>query len=306
MNILITGGAGYVGTSLIPQLLNNHKVTVFDNLMYGGDALLPFFRHPNFEFIFGDIRNEYALRQVVSKADIVIHLAAIVGYPACRLNPDLAESVNVKGTQILSNLLSKNQMVLFGSTGSNYGHVMDICTEETPLNPISLYGQTKTRAEKILSDNNTTIAYRFATAFGVSPRLRLDLLINDFTYRAVKEGFLVVYEKHFLRTFIHVSDMGRAFVFGIEHGDMAGNVFNIGSDDMNYSKEQICSLIANKTTTYVHYADVGSDADQRNYSVSYKKINALGFNTQVSVEQGIDELLNALRVINYKTPYTNA
>ena len=116
----------------------------------------------------------------------------------------------------------------------------------------------------------------------------------------------MVYEKHFLRTFIHVSDMGRAFVFGIEHGDMAGNVFNIGSDDMNYSKEQICSLIANKTTTYVHYADVGSDADQRNYSVSYKKINALGFNTQVSVEQGIDELLNALRVINYKTPYTNA
>jgi nucleoside-diphosphate-sugar epimerase len=307
IKVLITGGAGYVGTSLIPQLLENkYKVKVFDNLTFGGDALLPFFRHPNFEFELGDVRNKKALELTAIGSDIIIHLAAIVGYPACRKEPRLAEEVNVGGTQNLSAVVSKNQLVLFGSTGSNYGTVEDICTEETPLNPLSLYGQTKTLAEKILLENNTTIAYRFATAFGISPRLRLDLLINDFTYKAIKEGYLVVYEKHFLRTFIHVSDMGRAFLFGIENGErMKDNVFNIGSDDMNYSKEQISNFIAFRTKAYVHYADVGEDADKRNYSVSYKKINSLGYKTTIGVEEGIDELAKALRAISYKTPYTN-
>lgn len=307
LKVLITGGAGYVGTSLIPQLLNkNYSVKVFDNLTFGGDALLPFFRHQNFEFELGDVRNEYELAQAAKGSDIIIHLAAIVGYPACRKNPGVAEEVNVRGTRILSKILSKNQLVLFGSTGSNYGTVEDVCTEETPLTPLSLYGQTKTLAEKILLENNTTIAYRFATAFGISPRLRLDLLINDFTYKAIKEGYLVVYEKHFLRTFIHVSDMGRSFLFGIEnYMKMKNNVFNVGSDEMNYSKEQICNFIAKKTSAYVHYAEVGEDADKRNYSVSYKKLNSLGFTTNIGVEDGIDELVKALRAINYKTPYTN-
>jgi nucleoside-diphosphate-sugar epimerase len=307
LKVLITGGAGYVGTSLIPQLLGkNYHVKVFDNLIFGGDALLPFFRHPNFEFEPGDVRNEKELHQAAKNCDIIIHLAAIVGYPACRKDPRLAEEVNVKGTQNLSKALSKNQLVLFGSTGSNYGAVEDICTEETPLNPLSLYGQTKTLAEKILLENNTTIAYRFATAFGISPRLRLDLLINDFTYKAIKEGYLVVYEKHFLRTFIHVSDMGSAFLFGIENSEkMKDNVFNIGSDEMNYSKEQICNFIGEKTKAYIHYADVGEDADKRNYSVSYKKINSLGYRTKIGVEEGIEELVKALSAINYKTPYTN-
>jgi nucleoside-diphosphate-sugar epimerase len=307
LKVLVTGGAGYVGTSLIPQLLGKKlKVKVFDNLTFGGDALLPFFRDPNFEFKLGDIRNETDLQLAAKDCDIIIHLAAIVGYPACRKDPSLAEEVNVKGTRNLSKILSKNQLVLFGSTGSNYGIVEDICTEETPLNPLSLYGQTKTLAEKILLENNTTIAYRFATAFGISPRLRLDLLINDFTYKAIKEGYLVVYEKHFLRTFIHVSDMGSAFLFGIENsGKMKDNVFNIGSDQMNYSKEQICSFIRGKTKAYIHYADVGEDADKRNYSVSYKKINSLGYRTKIGVEEGIEELVKALSAINYKTPYTN-
>jgi nucleoside-diphosphate-sugar epimerase len=308
MKILITGGAGYVGTSLIPQLLKNkYKVHVYDNLLFGGDAILPFFRDPNFEFTRGDIRNLEHLKKIVKDKDVIIHLAAIVGFPACRKDPDLAKSVNVDGTQNLINATTKDQLIIYGSTGSNYGDVENICTENTPLNPLSIYGQTKTLAEKMIMDNRKAIAWRFATAFGVSPRLRLDLLVNDFTYKAVKEGYLVVYEKHFMRTFIHVYDMGRAFIFGIENiRRMINNVYNVGSENMNYSKEQICELIKKQTKAYVHYADVGEDADKRNYVVSYKKINDLGFDTTITVEEGIEELTKVCNAIEFRNPYSNA
>ena len=307
MRILLTGGAGYVGTALIPQLLEKgHRVRVFDNLMFGGDQLLPFFRDPSFEFIKGDIRNIDQLREAVKQQDLDVYLAAIVGYPACRKEPQLAESVNVGGTKNLASIASKDQLVLFGSTGSNYGAVEEICTEETPLNPLSLYGQTKTIAEAHLLEHCSTIAYRFATAFGVSARLRLDLLVNDFTYKAITQGYLVVYERHFMRTFIHVHDMGRAFIFAIDNVDkMRQQVYNIGSSDMNYSKEDICRLIGEKTGAYIHlYADVGEDADKRNYVVSYDKINKLGYSTSITVQQGIDELVKALNH-SVRTPYTN-
>lgn len=307
MKILITGGAGYVGTSLIPQLLaHKHKVHVFDNLLFGGDQILPFFRNPDFLFTRGDIRDKNALHKAVVDVDIIIHLAAIVGFPACRKEPELAEAVNVGGTQNLIDATSNNQLIIYGSTGSNYGAVENICTEDTPLNPLSLYGQTKTMAERMLLENRRAIAWRFATAFGVSSRLRLDLLINDFIYKAVTQGYLVVYEKHFMRTFIHVHDMGRAFLFGIKNQDeMAGNVFNVGSEKMNYSKEQICELIRNKTAAYIHYADVGEDADKRNYVVSYKKINQLGYDTTTTVEQGIDEMIKVCGAIQFHNPYSN-
>jgi len=307
MKVLITGGAGYVGTSLVPQLLgNNCKVHVYDNLLFGGDQILPFFRNPDFQFTHGDIRDKGALKKAVKDADIVIHLAAIVGYPACRKDPDLAKSVNVDGTQNLIDVTSNSQLILYGSTGSNYGSVEDICTEESPLNPLSLYGQTKTLAEKMILENRKAIAWRFATAFGVSARLRLDLLINDFTYKAVTQGYLVVYEKHFMRTFIHVHDMGRTFLFGIEnHRKMAGNVYNVGSEKMNYSKEQVCEMIRDKTNAYIHYADVGEDADKRNYVVSYQKINNLGFDTTITVEEGIDELARVCNAIQFRNPYSN-
>ena len=307
MEILITGGAGYVGTSLIPILLEKgYKVTVYDNLMFGGDQIIPFFRDTNFTFIKGDVRNKDELKNAVIDKDVIVHLAAIVGYPACRKEPELATSVNVEGTKNLSSLLSKNQLVLFGSTGSNYGAVEEVCTEDSPLNPLSLYGQTKTLAENMLVNDNTTIAYRFATAFGVSARLRLDLLINDFTYKAITQGYLVVYEKHFKRTFIHVHDMGRSFLFAIENSDsMKNKIFNVGSNDMNYSKEEICDLIKEKTNAYIHYADIGEDADKRNYVVSYDKINKLGYKTSITVEQGLDELVNALKAVQFKTPYSN-
>lgn len=307
MKVLITGGAGYVGTSLIPQLLaKDYQVHVFDNLLFGGDQIFPFFRNPNFSFTRGDVRDLAALKKASADADIVIHLAAIVGYPACRKDPDLAESVNVTGTKNVIEATSNNQLILFGSTGSNYGAVEDICTEETPLNPLSLYGQTKTLAEKMLLEERNTIAWRFATAFGVSPRLRLDLLINDFTYKAVKEGYLVVYEKHFMRTFIHVHDMGRAFLFGIENNDkMVKQVYNVGSTTMNYSKEDICNLISKQTNAYVHFADVGEDADKRNYVVSYDKINSLGYETTISVADGITELVKVCKALEFRNPYSN-
>lgn len=307
MKILVTGGAGYVGTSLIPQLLSRgHQVRVLDNLMFGGDQLLPFFRSDNFEFQKGDVRNPHDVRNAVRGCDAVVHLAALVGYPICRKEPKMAEEVNVQGTHNVAAAVSKKQLVLFGSTGSNYGAVEDICTEDTPLNPLSLYGQTKTLAEKHLLENCSTVAFRFATAFGLSPRLRLDLLINDFTYRAVSQQYLVVYEKHFMRTFIHVHDMGRAFVFAIDNADrMTGQVYNVGSDSMNYSKEQICNLIEAQVKCYVHYAEVGEDADKRNYVVSYKKLSGLGYETTITVEQGIAELAKGFQVLSFKNPYSN-
>lgn len=307
MKILVTGGAGYVGTTLIPQLLEKgYDVTVYDNLLFGGDYILPFFRNPNFHFIKGDVRDLKALQSAAKDADVIIHLAAIVGYPACRKDPDLATSVNVDGTRNVIKATSNSQLILFGSTGSNYGAVEEVCTEDTPLNPLSLYGQTKTLAEKMLLEERNTIAWRFATAFGISPRMRLDLLINDFTYKALTQGYLVVYEKHFMRTFIHVHDMGRVFLFGIEkNGAMAGNVYNVGDESMNYSKEDICKMIEQKTGAYIHYADIGEDADKRNYVVSYDRIQKLGYKTTITVEEGLDELTRALQAIEFRTPYTN-
>lgn len=308
MKILVTGGAGYIGTTLVPLLLERgYQVTVLDSLLFGGDPLLPFFKFPNFDFVKGDIRDEKIAREQCKDKDVVIHLAAIVGFPACRNNPELAQTTNMDGTRNIADALSKDQLVLFGSTGSNYGALVDeICTEETPLNPLSLYGKTKTAAEQYLRENATCIAYRFATAFGVSPRLRLDLLINDFTYQAVKQKYLVVYESHFMRTFIHVHDIARSFLFAIDNADrMKGEVYNIGSEKMNYSKRDICSMIQKETGAYIHYADVGEDADKRNYVVSYKKINSLGYDTTITVEAGIKELVRALQVIQVHNPYTN-
>ncbi len=306
--ILVTGGAGYIGTSLLPKLLNKgYEVTVFDNLMVGGNQLLPFFRYENFKFVRGDIRNINTLQEVVKGKDVIIHLAALVGFPVCRLNPQLAEETNVDGTTNLINSCTDDQVIFYGSTGSNYGAVTDICTEETPLHPLSLYGETKTKAEQLLMERENTIAYRFATAFGVSPRFRLDLLINDFSYKCIKDGYLVVYEKNYMRTFIHVSDIANCFMFGIENmNTMMGNVFNVGDDRMNHSKEEVCDMIGKKTGAFIHYEEIGEDADKRNYVVSYDKISSLGFRTIVSVEEGINEVINALKVTDFQNKYTNA
>jgi nucleoside-diphosphate-sugar epimerase len=308
--IFITGGAGYLGTTLIPLLLEKgYEVTVYDSLMFNnGDKLIPFISHKNFSFVIGDIRDEEKISKHIKKYDVVIHLAALVGFPICREKGyDESCDVNVKGTEVIIKNMTENQYLLYGSTGSNYGEVLGICTEETPLNPLSIYGKTKTLGENLVLDRKNSTAFRFATAFGVSPRLRLDLLINDLAYKAVKEGYAVIYESHFMRTFIHVKDIARVFLFAIENSEkMKDNVYNVGSNNMNYSKKDVCELIKQLVPeSYFNYADVGSDADKRNYVVSYEKINNLGFTTTIGLEEGIIELIKTFPLIRLYNPYFN-
>jgi nucleoside-diphosphate-sugar epimerase len=309
-SVFITGGAGYIGTSLIPLLLsNNYKVTVYDSLLFNnGDKLIPYITNPNFNFIEGDIRDKEKLKNSLKNYDVVIHLAALVGFPICREKGELESyDVNVKGTLNVLESMSENQFLLFGSTGSNYGEVDGICTEDTKLNPLSIYGKTKTQAETLVLSRNNSTAFRFATAFGVSPRLRLDLLVNDLTYKSMREGYAVIYESHFMRTFIHVRDICRVFLFSIENIDkMKNNVYNVGSDNMNFSKKEICEIIKKELpNTYFNYADVGEDADKRNYIVSYEKITSLGFKTEIDIVTGIKEIIKAIPLIKLYNPYYN-
>ena len=308
MRVLVTGGAGYVGCTLTPRLLEEgHEVVVFDSLLYGGRGLLPFFAHPNFRFVKGDVRDQAGLREAVKDADAIIHLAAIVGYPACKKDPRMAEDVNIGGTRNLLAVRSQSQPILYASTGSNYGaYSGSLCTESTPLNPISLYGISKTKAEADVLASGNALAFRFATAFGLSPRMRLDLLINDFTYRALKERNLIIYEKDFKRSFIHVRDMARSFAFALANLDrMKDDIFNVGSEKMNFSKEEIALRIQRKIPFYLHFADVGKDEDQRNYAVSYEKIRGLGLDTTIDVDQGIDELIRAYSALDIRSEFSN-
>lgn len=308
MKILVTGGAGFIGTTLVPKLLNEgHEVTVFDILLHGGNPIIPFFKNKNFKFIKGDIRNYDSLASAVKGQDMIIHLAAVVGFPACRLNPKAAKDINVRGTINLINASKPEQIILYGSTGSNYGTIKGVCTEETPLNPLSLYGETKTEAEKLLLERGNVVAYRFATAFGTSPRMRMDLLVNDFANKCIKDGYLVVYEKHFMRTFIHVSDIADSFIFAINNTEkMINNVYNVGHESMNYSKQDVCQMIVDKTGAFVHFEEIGEDADKRNYIVSYEKIGNLGFTTKVTLAEGVDEIVEVLKVMDFQNDYTNA
>ena len=308
MKVFVTGGAGFIGTTLVPKLLDaGHEVTVYDCLLHGGNPILPFFRNKNFKFVRGDIRDAAELKKAAAGHDLMIHLAAIVGFPACRMNPVLAKEVNVDGTINVMNAVRDDIPILYGSTGSNYGTVTDICTEESPLTPLSLYGETKTEAERLLMERGNAIAYRFATAFGIAPRMRLDLLVNDFTNKCLRDGYLVVYEKHFMRTFIHVDDIAQSFIFAINNLDkMRDNVYNVGADCMNHSKEAVCNMIAEKTGAFIHFEEIGSDADKRNYVVSYEKIKKLGFATNVIMEEGIDEIIEALKVMDFQDAYVNA
>ena len=310
ISVFITGGAGYVGTSLIPQLLErNFKVTVYDSLFYdNGDVLIPFINNSDFKFIYGDVRDETRLSEAMKGHDVVIHLAALVGFPLCKKMGEVeTTSVNVGGTQALLKHIEKGQYLLFGSTGSNYGLVTEICTEETPLTPLSIYGKTKTIAEKMIMDRNNSTAFRFATAFGISPRMRLDLLINDLTYRFMTDGYVVIYESHFMRTFIHVRDMGSSFIMAIdEYFKVKNNIYNVGSDKMNFSKKHICELIKSYIPkAYINYADIGEDADKRNYIVSYDKMNKLGFSTTVTIDEGIQELIRTIPLLKINSNYHN-
>jgi len=305
--VFITGGAGYVGSTLVPTLLNSgYKVTVYDSLLTGGDGLMHNFLNPDFAFIKGDVLDKELLHRSMEGHDIVVHLAAIVGYTACRRDEDHSYKVNHQGAKNVVEGLNGKQLLLYGSTGSNYGTIDGICTEETPLNPLSIYAKSKTLGEEEVMKYQNSVAFRFATAFGASPRLRLDLLVNDLTYSAYTQKYIAVYESHFMRTFIHVRDMAKVFQFGIENGNkMKGEVYNVGSNTMNYSKGDVCKLIQRMTDCYVHYADFDNDADKRDYIVSYDKINSLGYNTSITVEEGVEELLRVFPLVSIQNKYRN-
>ena len=305
--VFITGGCGYIGTSLVPLLLSEgYEVTVYDLLQSGGDGIVHNFANPKFKFIKGDILDKEHLKESIQGHDIVVHLAAIVGLTACNRDPEYTYQVNCVGTRNIIDCLDGSQFLIYGSTGSNYGSVEGVCTEESPLNPLSVYGRTKTEGERDVMAYSNSTAFRFATAFGVSPRMRLDLLVNDLTYLASTQKYLVIYESHFMRTFIHVRDIARVFKFTIENREkMRNEVYNVGSNSMNKSKKQVCDMIKDRTGCYVHYADFDGDVDKRDYVVSYKKINSLGFETEITVENGIDELLQVFPLIKIENKYQN-
>jgi nucleoside-diphosphate-sugar epimerase len=308
MRILVTGGAGYVGSVLVPMLLQNgHKVRVFDNLKFGGHGLLGCSHDRGLDPIRGDVCDEAALAKALDGMDAVIHLAAIVGYPACKKESQLASATNVGGTRNLLALREADQKILFASTGSIYGTVPGyVCNEGTPIGPITLYGETKAEAERMVLEAGNSLAYRFATAFGVSPRMRLDLMPNDFTYQAVRNRNLIVYEGGFKRTFVHVRDMARSFLFALERwSDVRDDVYNVGHESMNFTKEEIARKILRQVAYYLHFAEVGNDADQRNYEVSYEKIRAKGFQTTIDLDRGITELIRAARLIEVQNPFAN-
>lgn len=308
MRILVTGGAGYVGSTTVPMLLEKgHKVRVLDNLKFGGQGLLPCCQNRNFELMQGDVCDPAAVKKAVEGVDAIIHLAAIVGYPACKKEPQLAQNTNVEGTRTLLAHRHPDTKFLFASTGSIYGSIPDyVCNEDTPRAPITLYGETKSTAEQMVIEAGNGVAYRYATAFGVSNRMRLDLMPNDFTYQAVKNRNLIVYEGGFKRTFVHVRDMARSFLFALERwDDVKDDVYNVGHESMNFTKEDVARKILEHTDYYLHFAEVGSDADQRNYEVSYEKIRRKGFETTIDLDRGIAELVRAAQLISFQNPFAN-
>jgi nucleoside-diphosphate-sugar epimerase len=307
LRVVVTGGAGYIGSTLVPLLLDaGHQVLVLDNLMYGGLSMMPHFLRPGFRFAEVDITDAAALKPHLQGADVVIHLAALVGYPLCKKVPRRAVEVNVDGTRNVLDLMPPDARLLYGSTGSNYGEVLGVCTEDTPLNPLSLYGETKTRAEAMCQARGNCVSMRFATAFGLSPRLRLDLMINDFAWQAIHRRFLVVYERHFRRTFIHVRDIARAFVHMIERWDrLEHRLFNVGHDSMNYTQEDVVGLLQRRIDFQVHFAEVGRDEDRRDYAVDYGRVRAAGFEIGVDIERGLHELAQGLPLLRLQNPYSN-
>lgn len=301
-NILITGGAGYLGSILTEHLLGKkYRVTILDSLIYGEQNLAHFCSNPDFDFVSGDCRNEQLVADLVKKADVIIPLAAIVGAPCCDRDPLMATSVNRDAILMLNRLRSPSQLIVYPTTNSGYGTKSGdfYCTEETPLEPISLYGVTKVEAEAALLDSTNAITLRLATVFGMSPRMRLDLLVNHFTYTAVTDRYLVIFEKDFKRNYVHIRDVADCFIHCIENSHvMVGRPYNVGLDAANLSKGELALKIKEHLPDfYIHYADVGSDPDKRNYIVSNQRLREAGFEARRSLDDGIRELIKGYRTL---------
>jgi len=302
LRILVTGGAGYIGSVLVPELIGEgYTVTVLDALVHAQNPLLECCSNPRFDFIKGDICDQDLMGKLISNFDIIIPLAAIVGAPACKINPTLTRLVNYDSYMKLVKTISPSQRVIFPTTNSGYGvgEKDAFCTEDSPLRPISEYGRTKVEVEKALLDKGNAVTYRLATVFGMSPRMRMDLLVNDFTYRAYKDRFIILFEEHFRRNYIHIKDVAKAFLFAIDHFDkMKGEPFNVGLSSANLTKRQLCEKIKEYIPDfYIHSAPVGEDPDKRDYIVSNEKLESLGWHSDFTLDMGIIELLKGYKIL---------
>ncbi len=300
--ILITGGSGYLGSILCEHLLiAGYHVTVVDNLMYGQNSLFHLCANPNFDFIQGDARDAQLMQSLLTKADICIPLAAIVGASACDQDPWRSQSINLNAITSLIDMASPQQLMIYPTTNSGYGTKSGdvFCTEESALEPISLYGETKVAAENAVLQRENSITLRLATVFGMSPRFRLDLLVNHFVYAAVTDGFLVIFEKDFKRNYIHIRDVADCFIHCIQNSDqMIGRPFNAGLDDANLSKAELAYKIKEYVPNfYLHFAEIGTDPDKRNYIVSNQRLREAGFEAKRSLDDGIQELIKGYRMM---------
>ena len=302
-HVLVTGGLGYIGSIVCEHLLDaGFRVTALDNLHHGTpeQGLYHLCAHQGFDFLQADVRDEAAMRAALRPADVVVHLAAIVGAPACDRDPILATTVNLDAVRLLDRLRSPRQLVIYPNTNSGYGATSgeSFCTEDSPLAPISLYGRTKVEAERVLLARPRTVTLRLATVFGLSPRMRLDLLVNHFVHAAVKEGYLVIFEKEFKRNFVHIRDVADCMLHAVTHAsDMAGRPYNLGLDSANLSKEELALKVKQYVPGfYVHFAPIGQDPDKRNYIVSSRRLREAGFTAKRSLDEGIQELLKGYRM----------
>ena len=300
MKVLITGGAGYLGSTLAKHLLEvGYSVTVLDNLMYDQVTLLHLFSNPKFQFELGDVRDKKLLQELVGLNDVIIPLAAIVGMPACKANPELTVAVNYQQVADIVEVLRDDQKLILPNTNSQYGSSDSIITEESPFNPLSLYAKTKCDAENTMLANGNGVSLRLATVFGVSPRMRTDLLVNDFVYKSVVDGYLVLFEAHFKRNYIHVQDIARTFQFIIENYDKCkGHAFNVGLSTANLSKLELAETIKKYIPSLViKQDDFKEDFDKRNYIVSNEKLEALGWKPIYDLDYGIKQLISAYKIV---------
>jgi nucleoside-diphosphate-sugar epimerase len=309
MKILVTGGAGYIGSVLIPNLIQQgHTVTVVDNFMYKQTSLASLIRQEKLNLVFGDVRNEALMKDLLKSADVIIPLAAIVGAPACDNDPIAAQSINKDSILWLIKQLSPNQYIIMPTTNSAYGSgdENNYCDENSPLNPLSLYARDKVTVERALMEHPNATSFRLATVFGISPRMRLDLLVNNFTYRALTDGFVVVFEGHFKRNYIHVLDVVQAFNLALGKLEIfKGEIFNVGLSEANISKIELCEEIKKVIPNFFFTeAPLGEDPDKRNYVVSNVKIEKLGFKPSVSLSSGLQEMAKGLKMFMHK-PFTN-
>jgi nucleoside-diphosphate-sugar epimerase len=300
--ILVTGGAGYLGSTMVPLLLaSGYRVTVLDSLIFNQSVLLDCCANPNFKFVKGDICDYSLMKRLLRQHDAIIPLAAIVGAPACKRNPSLTKLVNFEAYMSLINSLSADQKVIFPTTNSGYGigEKDAFCNEESELRPVSEYGRVKVEIERAFLDTGNAVTFRLATVFGMSPRMRMDLLVNDFVYRALTDRVVVLFEEHFRRNYIHVRDVAKAFEFAINHfNQMQGQAFNVGLSSANLTKRQLAEKIKEHLPdAYIHSAEIGEDPDKRDYLVSNEKIESLGWAPEFSLDDGIRELIKGYSII---------